>query len=65
MTFTLPAGHTITGSWNASLTVSGSTVTVRNLGHNGALAPNASTSFGFQASRPNGNTQVPSGYTCA
>ncbi|RVX45633.1 fibronectin type III domain protein [Nonomuraea polychroma] len=65
VTFTLPAGHTITGSWNASLTASGSTVTARNLGHNGALAPNASTSFGFQASRPDGNTQVPSGYTCA
>ncbi|WP_188189298.1 GH12 family glycosyl hydrolase domain-containing protein [Nonomuraea sp. SYSU D8015] len=64
VTFTLPAGHAITGSWNASLTVSGSTVTARSLGHNGALAPNGSTTFGFQASRPNGNTQVPSGYTC-
>jgi chitodextrinase len=65
VTFTLPAGHTITGSWNANLSVSGSTFTARNLGHNGALAPNASATFGFQASRPDGNTQVPSGYTCA
>ncbi|MCK2213884.1 cellulose binding domain-containing protein [Actinomadura sp. ATCC 31491] len=65
VTFTLPAGHTITGSWNATLSVSGSTVTARNSGSNGTLAPNASTSFGFQASRPDGNTQVPSGYTCA
>ncbi|TMR17933.1 hypothetical protein ETD86_22685 [Nonomuraea turkmeniaca] len=64
VTFTLPAGHTITGSWNASLTVSGSTVTARNLAHNGTLAANASTSFGFQATRPDGNTQAPSGYTC-
>ncbi|MEV0379251.1 cellulose binding domain-containing protein [Nonomuraea sp. NPDC050643] len=64
VTFPLPSGHTITGIWNASYTVSGGTVTVRNLGHNGGLAPNAGTSFGFQATRPTGNTQVPSGYTC-
>ncbi|SEG98303.1 Fibronectin type III domain-containing protein [Nonomuraea solani] len=65
VTFPLPSGHTITGIWNASYTVSGGTVTVRNLGHNGGLGPNASTTFGFQATRPAGNTQVPSGYTCA
>ncbi|GAA3657740.1 hypothetical protein GCM10022224_021210 [Nonomuraea antimicrobica] len=65
VTFTLPAGHTLTGSWNATLTVSGQTVTARNANHNGTLAPNAATSFGFQVSRPNGNTQTPSGYTCA
>ncbi len=65
VTFTLPAGHQLTGSWNASVSVSGQTVTARNAGYNGNLAPNASTSFGFQVSRPNGNTQTPSGYTCA
>ncbi|MEO3874437.1 cellulose binding domain-containing protein [Nonomuraea sp. B12E4] len=65
VTFPLPSGHTITGIWNASYTVSGGTVTVRNLAHNGDLGPNASVSFGYQASRPNGNTQVPTGYTCA
>ncbi|MGN9842882.1 endo-1,4-beta-xylanase [Nonomuraea sp. H19] len=65
VTFTLPAGHTLTGSWNASVTVSGQTVTAKNLSYNGTLAPNASTSFGFQAGRPSGNTQAPSGYTCA
>jgi uncharacterized repeat protein (TIGR01451 family) len=64
VTFTLPAGHTVTGFWNASLTVSGQTVTARNLSHNGTLAPGGSTAFGFQASRPDGNTQVPSGYGC-
>ncbi|MFG1704940.1 cellulose binding domain-containing protein [Nonomuraea sp. M3C6] len=64
VTFTLPAGHTITGSWNANLSVNGQTVTARNNGNNGNLGPNAATSFGYQASRPNGNTQVPSGYTC-
>ncbi|MEV1249943.1 cellulose binding domain-containing protein [Nonomuraea sp. NPDC049750] len=65
-TFTLPAGHTVTGSWNGTLTVSGQTVTIRNVAHNGTLAPGASTtSVGFQATRPSGNTALPSGYTCA
>ncbi|MEV0621918.1 PHB depolymerase family esterase [Nonomuraea sp. NPDC050404] len=66
VTFTLPAGHTLTGSWNAAVTTSGQTVTVRSAGHNGTLAPGAATtSFGFQASGPGGNTALPSGYTCA
>ncbi|WP_336208830.1 endo-1,4-beta-xylanase [Nonomuraea sp. LPB2021202275-12-8] len=65
VTFTLPAGHTVTGSWNATLTTSGQTVTAKSLGYNGTLATGASTSFGFQASRPGGNTQTPSGYTCS
>ncbi|WP_312882174.1 cellulose binding domain-containing protein [Actinomadura alba] len=66
VTFTLPAGHTLTGSWNSAVTVSGQTVTIRNVGHNGTLAPGAGTTgVGFQASRPNGNTALPSGYTCA
>ncbi|SEG90566.1 endo-1,4-beta-xylanase [Nonomuraea solani] len=65
VTFTLPAGQTLAGSWNAALTVSGQTVTARNAGHNGNLAPNGGTTFGFQVSRPSGNTQTVSGYTCA
>lgn len=65
VTFTLPAGHTLAGSWNATLTVSGQTVTARNAGYNGNLAPSGSTTFGFQVNRPSGNTQTPSGYTCA
>ncbi|MEO3854455.1 endo-1,4-beta-xylanase [Acrocarpospora sp. B8E8] len=64
VTFTLPAGHTITGSWNTVLTVSGQTVTARNVGFNGNLAAGAFGEFGFQVSRPNGNTALPSGYTC-
>ncbi|MCK2220228.1 glycoside hydrolase family 3 C-terminal domain-containing protein [Actinomadura sp. ATCC 31491] len=64
VTFTLPSGHQITGSWNASLTVSGQTVTARNAAHNGSLGPGASTSFGFQGSRPAGDTSLPSGYRC-
>jgi endo-1,4-beta-xylanase len=64
VTFTLPAGHAITGSWNTSLALSGQTVVARNAGHNGTVAPGASTTFGFQVSRPSGNTQLPSGYAC-
>ncbi|MFC4011913.1 cellulase family glycosylhydrolase [Nonomuraea purpurea] len=65
VTFTLPAGHAVTGSWGATVTVSGQSVTAKNLAYNGTLGPNASTSFGVQASRPSGNTSLPSGYACA
>ena len=64
VTFTLPAGHAITGSWNAVLTVSGQTVTARNASYNGTVGAGGNTAFGFQVSRPNGNTSVPAGYTC-
>jgi chitodextrinase len=65
VTFTLPAGHALTGSWNATVTTSGQIVTAKSVGFNGTLAPGASTTtFGFQASRPNGNTALPSGFTC-
>lgn len=65
VTFTLPSGHTITGSWNAVVTISGQTVTLKNVGFNGTLAPGASTtSVGFQVSRPDGNTSVPAVFTC-
>ncbi|HEV7606849.1 MAG TPA: endo-1,4-beta-xylanase [Steroidobacteraceae bacterium] len=64
VTFTLPAGHTITGSWNTVLTVSGQIVTARNATHNGTVAAGGNTAFGFQVSRPNGNTQLPTGYAC-
>ncbi|MGI5268413.1 PQQ-dependent sugar dehydrogenase [Nonomuraea sp. CA-218870] len=60
VTVTLPAGHQITGSWNAA----GSGAVFENAPYNGALAPGQSTTFGFQASRPDG-TGVPTGYACA
>jgi hypothetical protein len=65
VTFTLPSGHTLAGSWNTVATVSGQNVTFKNVAFNGTLAPGASTtSVGFQVNRPNGNTSLPSGYTC-
>jgi len=65
VTFTLPAGHAITGSWNATLTINGQTVTARGAGHNSALAPGGVGEWGFQASRPNGNTALPGSASCA
>lgn len=65
VTFTLPAGHTITGSWNATLTISGQTVTARGVGHNSALAPGGIGEWGFQASRPVGNTALPGAASCS
>ncbi len=63
-TFTLPAGHTITGSWNTVIASSGQTVTARNASYNGTLTANGSTTFGFQVRKPNGNTQTPASYAC-
>ena len=64
VTFTLPAGHSITGSWNATVTISGQTVTARGVSHNSALAPGGFGEWGFQASRPNGNTALPGSASC-
>ncbi|WP_230686343.1 GDSL-type esterase/lipase family protein [Catellatospora vulcania] len=65
VTFTLPAGHTVTGSWNATVTVSGQTVTARGIaGQNATLGAGAGTTWGFQASRPGGDTTVPSTVSC-
>jgi hypothetical protein len=63
VTVTLPAGHAVTGSWNATQSISGQTVTFRPVTFNSTLAPGASGEFGFQASRPNGNTALPTA-TC-
>jgi endo-1,4-beta-xylanase len=64
VTITLPAGHSMTGSWNTTITPSGQTLTARNVGHNGSVAAGGSVTFGLQASRPSGNTQVPTSLTC-
>jgi endo-1,4-beta-xylanase len=64
VTFTVPAGQTITNSWNAALTVSGQTVTARNLSYNGTIAPNGTQSWGFQAGRAVSDTSVATTATC-
>jgi mannan endo-1,4-beta-mannosidase len=58
--YSLPSGHTISNSWGAGM--SGGTAT--NAAYNGRLGPNQSTSWGFQANRSDGNTQLPTINTC-
>jgi endoglucanase len=48
VTWTLSDGQGITQLWSGALDVSGTSVTVTNAPYNGSLAPNASTTFGFQ-----------------
>ncbi|MET7965526.1 cellulose binding domain-containing protein [Micromonospora sp. NPDC005305] len=62
LNYNLPSGQTITGSWNATVTQSGSAVSARNLSYNGTLAPGASTSFGYQATL-SGGFSTPSSFT--
>ncbi|GGT85427.1 endo-1,4-beta-xylanase [Streptomyces violascens] len=58
LAFPLPAGQTVTSSWNASLTPATGQVAATNLSYSGTLTPGASTSFGFQATHT-GNTSLP------
>ncbi|MDA0647213.1 PQQ-dependent sugar dehydrogenase [Nonomuraea ferruginea] len=60
VTVTLPAGHQITGSWNAAR----SGAVFENAPYNGALGPGQSTTFGFQATRSGADAGLPSGYAC-
>jgi len=56
-----PPSTTIDSLWNAVLSVSGSTVTVTNDGHNGALAPDGTATFGFVGS---GSSTAPDSMSC-
>jgi len=47
VTWTFTNGERVGQMWNATYTSSGSTVTARNVGWNGSLGANASTSFGY------------------
>ncbi|CAM5671509.1 cellulose-binding domain-containing protein [Streptomyces viridifaciens] len=56
VTWTWGGNQQVTNSWNATTAQSGSAVTAASQTYNGALAPNGTTSFGFQASYSGGNT---------
>ncbi|MGC4891395.1 lytic polysaccharide monooxygenase auxiliary activity family 9 protein [Micromonospora sp. DT227] len=56
-------GQQVTSAWNATVTTSGTLVTARNAAYNGALAPGASTSFGFTGSS-SGTNPVPGILSC-
>jgi poly(hydroxyalkanoate) depolymerase family esterase len=55
LTFTLPAGQTITSGWNATYSPAAGQVTARNAAYNGAIAAGGSVTVGFQATHT-GNT---------
>ena len=61
LTFTLPAGQTITSGWNASYSPTAGQVTARNAAYNGAIAAGGSVTVGFQATHT-GNTGKPSAF---
>ncbi|MDG4792895.1 cellulose binding domain-containing protein [Micromonospora sp. WMMD1082] len=48
LTYSLPSGQQVSNAWNATVSQSGSSVTARNVGHNGTIAPGGSASFGYQ-----------------
>ncbi|GAA1270001.1 hypothetical protein GCM10009677_23430 [Sphaerisporangium rubeum] len=64
MTFSLPSGQNLVGSWNANISGSG-TMTARNAGYNGSLAPNGTTTFGFQVARGGSDSQIAGNFTCS
>ncbi|AGL18437.1 cellulose binding domain-containing protein [Actinoplanes sp. N902-109] len=60
--FTLPAGQTITSSWNATLSGSSGALTARNVSFNGSIPAGGSQSFGFQGNY-SGTYASPSSFT--
>ncbi|PJE99630.1 glycosyl hydrolase family 5 [Streptomyces carminius] len=63
LSFALPDGQSVTNSWNASVTTSGSTVTARGTGPDAAIAPGATRSFGFQGTYSGGTFGEPARFT--
>jgi endoglucanase len=64
VTFTLPSGQQISNHWNANVVSASQPVTATNLPHNGGLAPGQTAGWGFQASRPNSGSAIPTALTC-
>jgi poly(hydroxyalkanoate) depolymerase family esterase len=59
--FTLPAGQTITSGWSATYTPTSGQVTATNVSYDGAIAPGASVTLGFQANHT-GNASAPASF---
>lgn len=62
--WTYGAGQVLSQVWGATGGQTGTTVGVRDAGWNGALAANATTTFGFLATTT-GTNPVPSPISCA
>lgn len=60
--FTLPAGQTITNGWGATYTPASGAVTATAASYNGALAPGASVSIGYQGNHT-GNSAAPGAFS--
>ncbi len=70
LTFTFPGDQKITSAWSAgSESQSGENVTITNASYNGTIAPNGSTSLGFQGTWANSDASPTSfavnGNTCS
>lgn len=63
LNFNLPAGQTITSSWNAGISPNSGSVTATNVAHNGQIAPGGSQSFGFQGTWSGGTYAQPAAYS--
>ncbi|MGC9671144.1 arabinofuranosidase catalytic domain-containing protein [Planosporangium sp. 12N6] len=61
LTWSFPAGQTVTQLWNGSYTQSGTQVTVTNAAYNGSIPSGGSVSFGFNGTW-NGSNPVPTGF---
>ncbi|MFI7129390.1 cellulose binding domain-containing protein [Nonomuraea sp. NPDC050153] len=62
LTFTLPAGQSITSGWNATYSPASGQITARNVSHNATIPAGGSVSAGFQATHT-GNTGEPTQFT--
>jgi glucose/arabinose dehydrogenase len=60
--WTFSGNQQITNEWNADITQNGTSVTARDLGHNGSIPPNGSQSFGFQGTY-SGTNATPASFT--
>ena len=60
VSWTYGAGQKLSNAWNGTGSQSGSTVTVKDAGYNGAIASGGSTTFGLQGT---GSTAAPTGLT--
>ncbi|MFC5827999.1 cellulase family glycosylhydrolase [Nonomuraea insulae] len=62
LAWSFPSGQAVTQAWNATVTSSGAQVTAVNASYNGAVATDATVSFGFNGSWSGGNA-VPAAFT--
>ncbi|GAA3753331.1 cellulose-binding domain-containing protein [Micromonospora maritima] len=61
VTWSFTAGQTVGQAWSADVSQSGASVRAANVGYNGALGTNATTSFGFNGAWT-GSNPVPSAF---